>query len=89
MLPTLASGVAVRSGARKPEIGNADAFKEALLKARSIASIPESATGYSIAKVFDRLGIHRANEGEDEGATRTLHKSSRWLPMAKSNWAYS
>jgi molybdate transport system substrate-binding protein len=50
-------GVAVRSGAQKPEIGNADALKATLLKAQSIASIPESATGYSIARVFDRLGI--------------------------------
>jgi molybdate transport system substrate-binding protein len=50
-------GVAVRSGTQKPEIGNADAFRATLLKAQSIASIPESATGYSIAKVFDRLGI--------------------------------
>lgn len=50
-------GVAVRSGAQKPEIGTADALKATLLKAQSIASIPESATGYSIAKVFDRLGI--------------------------------
>src|SRR3954463_2317549 len=50
-------GVAVRLGARKPEIGTADALKATLLKAQSIASIPESATGYSIARVFDRLGI--------------------------------
>src|SRR5215467_555300 len=50
-------GVAVRTGASKPEIGTADALKATLLKAQSIASIPESATGYSIARVFDRLGI--------------------------------
>ena len=50
-------GIAVRSGAQKPEIGSADALKATLLKAQSIASIPESATGYSITKVFDRLGI--------------------------------
>jgi len=50
-------GVAVRAGASKSEIGTADALKATLLKAQSIASIPESATGYSIARVFDRLGI--------------------------------
>ena len=49
--------MAVRAGASKPEIGTVDAFKSALLKAQSIASIPESATGYSIARVFDRLGV--------------------------------
>jgi molybdate transport system substrate-binding protein len=50
-------GMAVRAGAPKPDIGTADSFKAALLKAESIASIPESATGYSIARVFDRLGV--------------------------------
>jgi molybdate transport system substrate-binding protein len=50
-------GVAVRAGAPKPNISTPDTFKAALLEAGSVASIPESATGYSIAKVFDRLGI--------------------------------
>ena len=53
-------GIAVRSGALKPDISTPEALKQTLLKAQSIASIPESATGYSIAKVFGRLGITEA-----------------------------
>ena len=50
-------GVAVRSGAPRPDIGTSETFKAALLEARSIATVPESATGYSVARVFNRLGI--------------------------------
>jgi molybdate transport system substrate-binding protein len=50
-------GVAVRSGAPKPDISTPEALKQTLLNAKSIASIPESATGYLLARIYERLGI--------------------------------
>jgi molybdate transport system substrate-binding protein len=53
-------GVAVRAGAPKPDISTPDALKQTLLNAKSIASIPESATGYLLARIYERLGITEA-----------------------------
>jgi molybdate transport system substrate-binding protein len=53
-------GVAVRAGASKPDISSPEALKQALLNAKSIASIPESATGYLLARIYERLGITEA-----------------------------
>ena len=50
-------GVAVRSGAPRPEISSPEALKQSLLKAQSIASIPASAAGAQVFGVFERLGI--------------------------------
>src|SRR3954465_5893178 len=53
-------GLAVRAGAPKPDISTPDALKKTLLNAKSIASIPESATGYLLAGIYERLGMTEA-----------------------------
>src|SRR5204862_3036926 len=50
-------GVAVKAGAPKPDISSEAALKQALLKAGSIATIPASAGGMQVLKLFEKLGI--------------------------------
>ena len=50
-------GVAVRAGVPKPDVSTVDAFKRALLKARTVA-VPSSTSGmFLMNDVFPRLGI--------------------------------
>ena len=57
-------GVAVRSSAPKADIGTPDALKQTLLTAQSIATIPASATGTQVLRVFERLGISEAMQAK-------------------------
>jgi molybdate transport system substrate-binding protein len=51
------AGVAVKKGAPKPDIGTTDAFKRALIDAKSIAYVEQGATGIYLKGLLQRLGI--------------------------------
>jgi molybdate transport system substrate-binding protein len=51
------AGVAARKGAPKPDISTTEAFKHALLEAKSIAFVAAGATAPYIKSLFERLGI--------------------------------
>jgi molybdate transport system substrate-binding protein len=50
-------GVAVRAGAPKPDIGSVEAFKRALLAAKSIAWTQQGASGIYFSGLIEKLGI--------------------------------
>src|SRR5215813_6686789 len=61
-------GLAVKKGAAKPDIGSVEAFKKALLNAKSVAyADPASgaASGQAAAQGFEKLGVAAA-QAEDE-----------------------
>ncbi len=49
--------VGVRAGAAKPDVGSVDAFKRAMVAAKSVAYAANELTGRQIAKDFETLGI--------------------------------
>jgi molybdate transport system substrate-binding protein len=51
------AGVAGRKGASKPDISTTDAFKRALLDAKSIAYVEAGAIASYLKNLFERLGI--------------------------------
>lgn len=53
-------GVEVRAGARKPDISSVEAFKRALLNAKSIAYLREGQSGVYLAAMIERLGLAEA-----------------------------
>ena len=50
-------GVAVRSGAAKPDISSVAKFKQAILDAKSVTFVPKGETATRLASVLERLGI--------------------------------
>ena len=77
-------GVEVRAGKSKPDISSVDAFKRALLDAKSIGYLkPEGTSGVYLAGLLDRLGIAEAVKSRSYGLKPILSPSLS--PRAKSN----
>lgn len=53
-------GVEVRSGASKPDVSSVEAFKRALLNAKSIAYLKDVGSGIYVTSLLERLGIAEA-----------------------------
>jgi molybdate transport system substrate-binding protein len=53
------AGVAIRKGARRPDLSSSEAFRRTLLSARSVAYVGTSATAGNLREIFKRLGIAR------------------------------
>jgi len=56
-LGTSGVGVAVRAGARKPDIRTLDAFKRAVTEASSVAHSRQGWSGLYFARLLERLGL--------------------------------
>jgi molybdate transport system substrate-binding protein len=56
-LARCSAGVAVRAGLPKPDVSSVEAFKRALLEAKSIAHTTSGASGMHLLRVVERLGI--------------------------------
>lgn len=55
-------GVGVRAGATKPDIASVEAFKRALLNAKSVAYAKDGTAGQHFHEVLQRLGINKEME---------------------------
>jgi hypothetical protein len=76
-------GVAVKAGARKPDIGTPEACKRAMLAAKSIACSRTGASGIIAAKLMERLGIAEQLKDKTKLVGHLpLSESFNWLGFA-------
>jgi molybdate transport system substrate-binding protein len=58
------AGLAVKRGAPKPDISTTDAFKRAMIEAKSICYVEQGATGIYLKSLFERMGIAEQLKGK-------------------------
>lgn len=73
------AGVAIRKGAPRPDLSNAEAFKRSLVAAKSVAYVGTGATGANMKKIFEGFGI----AAEMKAKTRVLSGISAPEAVAK------
>jgi len=66
-------GVAVRSGAPKPDVSTVEAFKRALLDAKSVTYAPEGATGIRLLKFMEQHGITEQMKAKTKTQTAAVN----------------
>jgi len=66
------AGVAMREGARRPDLSSAEGFRRALLSAQSVAYVGSSATAGNLRDIFKRLGIAREMKAKSRILTGVL-----------------
>lgn len=80
-LATAVIGVAVRAGARKPDVSTVEGFRQALLAAKLVA-VPASTSGiFLMEEVFPKLGV------ADRIRTRVMARGSQSAALAASGEA--
>ena len=72
-------GIAMRSGARKPDIRTVEAFKKSLLAAKSLALTKNGVSGIYFLDVFKQLGI----ENQMKPKTIFVETGPAGVPVAK------
>ncbi len=78
-------GVAVKKGALKPDISSVEAFKRALMNAKSIAYTTAGQSGLHFAKVIEKLGI--ADQVKAKGKTRPGGAAGEFIVKGEADMA--
>jgi molybdate transport system substrate-binding protein len=80
-------GMAARAGAPKPDIGSVEAFKRALLDAKSVTYQPKGGPGIHMTSVFRRLGITEQMKAKYRRQQVAEGKQQSTLPRVASGEA--